>query len=90
MPRVFISNAKKDEVLALAFSNLLIEGLGLSPSEVFCSSLIPPPAGVPFKDYIRSQLEETKWSSSLNTTDRVSFVSANSERPGDWTRASFP
>lgn len=58
---IFISHADKDESLASKLTDLLLAGLGLKASDIFCTSLagLGIPAGQDFKSYIRKELAES-------------------------------
>ncbi|MGA8087442.1 MAG: toll/interleukin-1 receptor domain-containing protein [Terracidiphilus sp.] len=59
--RVFISHADKDSALANALTDLLLTGLNLQTSNIFCSSLagLGIPAGQDFKSYIKQELADS-------------------------------
>jgi hypothetical protein len=57
---IFISHAAADKDLAAEIVTLIIDGIGVSEEEVFCSSLTGHgiPAGQNFVEYIKSQIDE--------------------------------
>lgn len=61
MPKkIFISHAAADAEVAKLFVNMLVLGIGVKASEIFCSSItgMSIPTGENFKDYIKQQIQE--------------------------------
>lgn len=59
MARIFVSHAVKDQELVQEFVDLLHLGIGISPEDVFCSSLpgMGIPTGADFVQHIKSKVQ---------------------------------
>lgn len=87
---LFISHAVKDKPLAEALSDLLITGVGLSSSQVFCTSLegLSIPAGQQFVNFIRNKLTGAQLIVPLLSPNYYESVFCLCELGGSWAIAA--
>lgn len=86
--RVFITHSSLDKELAEELVNFVRLATGLSPSEVFCSSIegYGIPTGASFMNFIRSQLWNTKLVVPLITPAYLDSVFCQWELGAVWVR----
>ena len=86
MARIFISHAVKDEELVEEFVDFLDVGIGIEPSDVFCSSLpgMNIPTGEGFVDYIKSKVSNPELVILVLTTDYLNSQFCNNEVGASW------
>ncbi len=87
--KLFISHAASDKPLVKAFVDLVESGIGVSPRDIFCSSLkgqgIRP--GVDFKSSIRKHLDEATCVVALITPNFYGSAFCMCELGGIWIQA---
>lgn len=83
---IFISHAVKDEALADALVDLLQTGMGVSPDQIFCSSLesLGIPSGLNFVDYIKDAIQSPKAVLALITPNYFSSQFCLCELGATW------
>ncbi len=86
MAKLFISHASEDKRLVTEFTKLLEGGIGVPPSEIFCSSTkgqgIPP--GKDFKSYIKETLGDSTLVLALVSDDFYQSPFCMCELGGAW------
>jgi hypothetical protein len=86
MARIFISHAVKDEELVEEFVDLLDVGIGIEPSDIFCSSLpgMNIPTGEGFVDYIKSKVTNPELVILILTPVYLNSQFCNNEVGASW------
>jgi hypothetical protein len=90
--RVFITHSSLDKELAEALVNYLRLATGLSPAQVFCSSVegYGVPTGASFMNFIRVQLQKTRLVVPLITPAYLDSVFCQWELGAVWARRGLP
>ena len=86
MAKIFVSHAVKDKELVEEFVDLLDVGIGIEPSDIFCSSLpgMNIPTGEGFVDYIKSKVTNPELVILILTPDYLNSQFCNNEVGASW------